>query len=255
MDTHQGDGSPSTDLVVVPWAPGAPIRLEHSRNRDEVDELLDDVFGPDDDDGGPGWFDLLLLVGGVAAGVAVLTGVLGDGWLWVAVPALLLGSVLPLRTAWRAVQRRRADRARSHKLGRGLPIDAADPDVAGLLAAYDSLQVAAAEAGLAPIDESATAAAHTALLEAASLLRGAPPVGPAEREYVRRRAQAIEELVGVLESRRSLIATEEANAAEAAKELDRTARFEALTELDDRLGPDSIEQMAFLRQAIEGDQR
>ena len=45
-----------------------------------------------------------------------------------------------------------------------------------------------------PRGEPAVIAAHFALLETASLLRWAPPAGPAEREYVRRRTRAIGEL-------------------------------------------------------------
>jgi hypothetical protein len=75
----------------------------------------------------------------------------------------------------------------SHDLRRrtGVPIDASDPDVAALVGAYEAL------CATAPPDGAAITNAHTALLEAASLLRWAPPAGPAEREYVRRRRRAI----------------------------------------------------------------
>lgn len=71
---------------------------------------------------------------------------------------------------------------------RGLPLDPSDPDVAALVDAY--------EAGLTNAfdDEPVVTAAHFALLETASLLRWAPPAGPAEREYVRRRTRAIGDL-------------------------------------------------------------
>jgi hypothetical protein len=71
---------------------------------------------------------------------------------------------------------------------RGLPLDPSDPDVAALVDAY--------ETGLAavPEGEPTVTAAHFALLETASLLRWAPPAGPAEREYVRRRTRAIGDL-------------------------------------------------------------
>jgi hypothetical protein len=251
VDAHRGERPAGADLIVVPWAPAPPIRLTRTNERDEIDELLDDLFGPDDD-GGPGWFDAALLAVGVGSVTAVAAGALGTGWLWLGVPALLLGLVLPLRSAWRSMQRRRARRAMDQKLGRGLPIDAADPDVARLLAAYESLRAAAAEPAVSPVDESAVVAAHDALLEAASLLRGAPPVGPAERDYVRRRSEAITELAQTMQRHSAAVAAEQAQEAEAAKELDRAARLEALTELDGRLGPDSVEQMASLRQAIEG---
>ena len=70
----------------------------------------------------------------------------------------------------------------------GLPVDPSDPDVAALIDAYEAVLAEA------PPDDPAIAAAHAALLETASLLRCAPPVGPAEREYVRRRTLAITEL-------------------------------------------------------------
>jgi hypothetical protein len=134
-----------------------------------------------------------------------------------------------------------------------LPVDASDPDVSALLAAYEAMLVAAARPAAAPLDESAIGAAHAALVEAASLLRGAPPAGLAEREYVRNRARAIGDLIDALERHDEEIAAAQAHEARTAKELERDARFQALTELDDRLGPDSIEQLAHLRRAIEGD--
>jgi hypothetical protein len=75
----------------------------------------------------------------------------------------------------------------SHDLRRrtGVPIDVSDPDVTALLDAYEALWAAA------PLDGAAITVAHTALLETASLLRCAPPAGPAELEYVRRRRRAI----------------------------------------------------------------
>jgi hypothetical protein len=69
-----------------------------------------------------------------------------------------------------------------------VPIDVSDPDVAGLVAAYDAVWA------LVPLDGPAIAAAHAALLETASLLRWAPPAGPAEREFVRRRRRSIVDL-------------------------------------------------------------
>jgi len=68
---------------------------------------------------------------------------------------------------------------------RGVPVDTSDRDVAALVDGYESFW-----AGV-PRDGLSHTVAHTALLEAASLLRGGPPVGPAEREYVRRHRQVI----------------------------------------------------------------
>ena len=75
----------------------------------------------------------------------------------------------------------------SHDLRRrtGVPIDVSDLDVADLVNAYESFWADA------PLDGAAITVAHTAMLETASLLRCAPPAGPAELEYVRRRRRAI----------------------------------------------------------------
>lgn len=67
----------------------------------------------------------------------------------------------------------------------GVPIDVSDPDVGALVEAYQAFWAGAA------LDGAAVTVAHTALLEVASLLRCAPPAGPAEREYVRRRRRAV----------------------------------------------------------------
>jgi hypothetical protein len=67
----------------------------------------------------------------------------------------------------------------------GVPIDCSDPDVADLVDAYEHFWAGAPSEGAAII------VAHAALLETASLLRCAPPAGPAEQEYVRRRRRAI----------------------------------------------------------------
>jgi hypothetical protein len=82
---------------------------------------------------------------------------------------------------------------RDQKLG--LPIDPSDPDVRALIDAYQALLTAAAGPDVAPRDEPPViVSAHAALLEAAALLRWAPPAGPAEREYVRRRTRTINDL-------------------------------------------------------------
>ena len=67
----------------------------------------------------------------------------------------------------------------------GVPIDVSDPDVGALVGAYEAFWAGA------PLDGAAVSVAHTALLEAASLLRCAPPAGPAEQEYVRRRTRSV----------------------------------------------------------------
>jgi hypothetical protein len=75
----------------------------------------------------------------------------------------------------------------------GLPIDLSDADVVALVGAYEAVLADA------PPDGPTITAAHFALLETASLLRWAPPAGPAEREYVRRHTRAITGLAGTLD--------------------------------------------------------
>ena len=75
----------------------------------------------------------------------------------------------------------------------GLPIDLSDPDVFALVDAYENVLADP------PPDDATITAAHFALLETASLLRWAPPAGPAEREYVRRHTRAITGLAHTLD--------------------------------------------------------
>jgi hypothetical protein len=84
-------------------------------------------------------------------------------------------------------------RERDQKLG--LPIDPSDSDVRALIDAYEALLLlTASRTDVAWRDVPVIVSAHLAVLEAASLLRWAPPAGPAEREYVCRRVRAINAL-------------------------------------------------------------
>jgi hypothetical protein len=84
-------------------------------------------------------------------------------------------------------------RERDQKLG--LPIDPSDSDVRALIDAYEALLLlTASRTDVAWRDVPVIVSAHFALLEAASLLRWAPPAGPAEREYVRRRVRTVSDL-------------------------------------------------------------
>lgn len=71
---------------------------------------------------------------------------------------------------------------------RGVPIDPSDPDVRALLDAYDAFWADP------PLDTAVCAAAHSAVLQVATLLRCGPPSGPVEREYVRRQTRMIGDL-------------------------------------------------------------
>jgi hypothetical protein len=177
-----GDGS----IVVVPPAPGPLLWPDGDRNRDGLDELIDDLL-PDTDEG-PGFTDAALLAGG--------GGLLG--WTIVGSPpavvtvagavALGLGCILPLRAGWRWV----ASRRRSKRLAGSLAMRADTPALARLAAAYETVD------GLPATTASARAAAHGALLEVASLLAGGTPDSDSERRYVDARVSAVEELADAL---------------------------------------------------------
>lgn len=196
-DAPSGD-APSGEVVVVPARPGPLVGLDdggRGRAPDEVDELIDELFGPDDESG-PGWFDLGLLasggglvawgtIGGVAAATAV--GVAAGG----------LGLVLPARTAWRALQRRRAAKRRDRVLAGGTPLRVGDPVTARLAASYSAVLAAAGRDGLRG-PEAAVRAAHLALTECATLLAGRLPASADEQRYVEARAGAMAELATAL---------------------------------------------------------
>ena len=196
--TGQSEGA--VPLVVVPHTPGPLVRPDTTgpggtrrRDRDDLDELIDELF-PDTDEP-PGGFDAAVLVAGAAL---VGWAVAADGPTWalvVGIGCVALGLVLPLRWLWRRAVASRAGRRRSAVLARGVPLRTDDPDTARLVRAYDDLLALAASPGVpAPVD----AAAHGALLEVATLLDGRPVGSPAERTYVTTRTAAIEDLVAAL---------------------------------------------------------
>jgi len=173
---------------VVPRRPGplvalAPVVAE----RDDLDELLDDVFGEAPTDG-PGAADVVLATGGLAL---VLLGRLDvlDSWAYLAGgAAVALSLVLPVRALVTGTRRRREARTVASVLDAGTPLDVSDPLTAELADAYSAVlvEVAAGEPG-----DDARDLAHQTVLEAASLLRGRAPEGEAEREFVRTRVRAL----------------------------------------------------------------
>jgi hypothetical protein len=191
-------GPRRTDVVVVPRRPGRVIHLDGDRSRrerDDLDELIDDLL-PDVDEE-PGWFDVgLLLVGGGlllwpwVGDVEPIVGVFG-------VVMLCLGCVLPIRTGWRHAGRRRAHSRRDALINRGVVLDISSPSVAALVRAYDDLFRVAG--GSSPwVGGQATPAAHVALMEVASLLGGHPPRSERQRAFVEKRARAVADLCDAL---------------------------------------------------------
>ncbi|MGH9280493.1 MAG: hypothetical protein ACRD12_20665 [Acidimicrobiales bacterium] len=162
------------ELVVVPHRPGPVIPLDDpsgARKPDELDELIDDLL-PDTDERA-GWLDAALLV--LGAGLLAWAAV-GDPPAFVvavAVVALALGCILPMRAAWRGVRRRRDRRT----LAKGLPLDVAAPVVRRLVDAYEAVRGFATDPA---VGAAALSAAHGALMEVATLLDGRAPVSAAD---------------------------------------------------------------------------
>jgi hypothetical protein len=176
-----GDGP--GDRIVVPFVPGPLLRPDAPRrDRDDLDDVIDELF-PDSDEP-PGWFDAALLAtGGMFTGWALS----GDrtGVLVIGLGCLAIGTVLPARWLWR--------RARRTRRAAGATLPGADATVARLVRAYDELgELVTGDA------DAARTAAHGAALEVATLLDGRPPSSEAERDYVAARAAAIEGLVDAL---------------------------------------------------------
>ena len=234
-------------LVVVPREAGPvePLREGPAGPKDELDLLVDDVFGPSTDER-PGPFDVLLLVAGsVLFAWAVLTG--AATWVVVvAVGAIVLGMALPARSLVRRYRGATASRHLRAAERRGYVLDVTPAPTAQLLATYQALAEAAALPG-SVYSGRALDAGHLALVEVATLLDGAPPDGPTQDEYVARRTEAIEALAGqlVAANRRWLdervaeaVAEESrrqrwvAAVTEAREELQAEDRFGSLAQLD-----------------------
>jgi hypothetical protein len=230
-------------MVVVPARPGPLVRLQDlDRGRDEIDELLDDVFG-EPDDRGPGPVDAVLIAGGAGAVIAGVSASLPTVVTVCGVAAIGLGAVLPLRSLWRrAGSARRSSRLQS-LLGEGALLRVDDRSITQLLAAHQRLLAASVSLAPAPrarVDD----VAHSALLEVASLLGGRAPSTESEIEYIAARTRALGELAIVLadprvgdgerDRRRALV--------EARREVEQLAGSSSLVDASDLsrelLGPD-----------------
>jgi len=177
-------------IVIVPRRPGPVFRpSEKGRPDDDLDGIIDEMFGQTTDEQ-PGRLDAVLVSGGLALAI----------WGWLSAASLivmlvaglliLLGAALPARSALRAYHRRRLARQRRREAAEGYPLDISDPSVAALVTAYEEVLAVAARSG-SELAEPATVAAHLAVLEAAGVLEGRPPVGEADRGYVDARTTAI----------------------------------------------------------------
>ena len=221
--------APLPALVLVPRQPG-PVILPPAlttRPPDDVDQMLDELFGAPVPDR-PGPLDAGLIAGGsVAAAFALLA----PGWRWlllVGVLSILLGLALPLRVAWRAVGRLTRRRRFDAILRQGDPLNLTDPTTRHLVEAYERIAAAPSD----PAAAEALEAAHLALLEVSSLLRGRVPRGRAEAEYVARRNGAVQSLA--------------TNVVDQARD----AAVEALDHFERRTGLSSLERMDDLERAM-----
>jgi hypothetical protein len=225
-------------VLVVPRSPGPLLDLAPSlAQRDDLDELLDDLFGEPLPDG-PGVADIALVVLGIIGLALGVTGVLG-AWASVAgAVAVVLGLVLPVRALAAGVSRRRDARDVAAMLGSGTPLDTSDERVVSLVEAYSALL---AETDLdGPSRGDARDLAHQTVLEVATLLRGRPPQGEAEREFVRSRTHALLGLTADL-----------ARTRQDSGSLD--AAVEAVERLDEVNG--SVQRIESLREALRGGRR
>lgn len=205
MSEPQRSSERKADFVVVPHRPEPLVTLDETggRDRDELDELIDDLF-PDVDEG-PGWFDAGLAASGVAT---VAWAQLGDAPGFVTAlgaAAFGLGCILPIRTAWRWLANRSNARHMNAHLAAGVALDASSPPVAALVGSYRSLFGATAVDGADAVDAAtvgeARSAAHAALMDVATLLDGRTPSTDRELDYIGQRARALSDLVASLRAR------------------------------------------------------
>jgi hypothetical protein len=191
---------PDVDLrvaVIVPVRPGPLVRLgDLERGRDEVEELLDDLFGPPDDRG-PSPADAVLVLGGLGAIIGGQVASLPTIVTVCGAAAVALGAVLPLRSLWRNLTSARRARRLQSLLGDGVLLRTDHASVEQLFAAHHRLS--SLTATLAPAPRARVqAVAHAALLEVASLLGGRVPGAEEEIDYVSARTRALENLVATL---------------------------------------------------------
>ena len=190
-------GAGAEAAVIVPARPGPLVRLSDlDRGRDDIDELLDDVFG-EPDERGPGPVDAVLVVGGLGAAIGAQVASLPPIVTVCGVAAAALGAVLPLRSVvCHAGSVRRSKRLRA-LLGEGVLLRVDHRSTEQLVAAHERLLRASESLASAPRTQ-VHHVAHAALAEVASLLEGRAPSTRDEIDYVGARVVALESLVTVV---------------------------------------------------------
>jgi hypothetical protein len=248
MDAGLVSATPITEgpsLLLVPRAPGPLLAVDSAlaRPRDDLDALIDDVFGEPVRER-PGALDIILVVAGTALivwtllGASPLTAVVG-------LVMLVLGLALPTRDALDGIRSRRIASRKAQARSRGMLLDVRHPSTRRLSDAYARLVVAATRPSVVQA-HAALAAGYLAVTEVASLLDGDPPQVAAEVEYVDRRREAIERLATTLEAAAERPAMEAASSARQASVMRATLVAEARAELDAVGGLGSLEQLESL---------
>jgi len=176
--------------VIVPRRPGPLVRHKGNESADdELDALIDEMFGETTTEQ-PGRLDVVLILAGAALLAWAWLTAAAVGVFVIAVLLLVLGLALPTRAALRAYHRRRLVKERRAELDDGYRLDVSDPSVAELVAAYESVLEIAARTR-SDLAEPSVVASHLAVVEAAAMLDGRPPIAEADRRYVDTRTAAM----------------------------------------------------------------
>lgn len=240
-------GDAGNPVVVVPWSPGplVAVNSEKRGERDELDELLDEIFGEPTREG-PGAFDVALLIGGAGLVVATEVAGLSSGLLVLGIGGFGLGLILPMRDLWQRLIRRRAGRRLQTSLGQGLPLSVGHPGIQALVNAYQ--QISGADESTTTFGLEVLEVAHLAMIEVAGLLQGRLPVGAAEQEYVATRTRALTDLARAMP--RMLTDSPPTAAADAAELEAREAGVAAIRELEALTGGGSVARIDVLRSVL-----